>query len=119
MNKQWKHDIEAKRDLARTFLIKGGDQMADSSDETETGVVTVIESSTLLRDQADLVPPVMATKMVAFTTQLDIAEDFTLHDQQRFAFMIITGHLNGDTRFHTGTSQYSAQLIKNSNSYRS
>jgi hypothetical protein len=42
--------------------------------------------------------------MITAPTQLDIANEFTLNDQQKFAFMIITGHLNDDSQFRTGIS---------------
>ncbi len=38
----------------------------------------------------------------SFPTQKSISDEFTLNREQRAAFMIITSHLDGDTRYHTG-----------------
>jgi hypothetical protein len=104
MNKQWKHDIEAKRDLARNYLITGGDQISDTNDEINTIVVTNVDSAIQAKGQVNVIPPVTSTKMITAPTQFDIANEFTLNDQQKFAFMIITGHLNDDSQFRTGIS---------------
>jgi hypothetical protein len=45
--------------------------------------------------------PVMSVT-ATFPTQKSIADEFTLNREQRAAFMIITGHLDGDSRCRTG-----------------
>jgi hypothetical protein len=37
-----------------------------------------------------------------FPTQKTISDEFTLNKEQRAAFMIITGHLDGNSRCRTG-----------------
>ena len=102
MNKQWKHDIETKKEKARTFLITGGDQTLNSKNEVENEIMPVIESTQQLNKQTKIISSVTTTRMSVLTTQLDIVNEYTLNKEQKFAFMIITGHLNGETRFRTG-----------------
>jgi hypothetical protein len=42
------------------------------------------------------------TVMNNFPTQKSIADEFTLNKEQRAAFMIITSHLDGDSRYRSG-----------------
>jgi hypothetical protein len=104
INKQWKHDIETRRDLARNYLITGGDEAAQSDDRIGTEAVTVIETAIHRQKQTNTIPFVTATRMVALATQLDVVNEFTLNDQQKSAFMIVTGHLNSDSRYSIGLS---------------
>ena len=101
-SKQWKHDIENKRDLARNHLITGGNQMLELNNEIGSEPVAIVESSAQPKDTVNLIPTVIATRMTTITTQLAIANEFTLNTEQKFAFMIITGHLNGENRFCAG-----------------
>jgi hypothetical protein len=113
LNKKWKQDIEAKRNLARTYLITGEDQISEPDDVMDTQAVNIVESATQPKGQINAIPLVTATTMVTFPMQLDIANEFTLNDQQKSAFMIITGHLNGDSRFHAGISCSFVHMIFN------
>ena len=118
INKQWNHDIETKRDLARNYLITGGDQEAKSNGGTETEVVSVVESATKPKGQNNVVPSVTATRMVALAMQLEVANEFTLNNQQKSAFMLITGHLNGESRFRIGLSHGFVHTVSSYVCYR-
>ncbi|CAF1347582.1 unnamed protein product [Rotaria sordida] len=56
------------------------------------------------KGQANVIASVTAIKVASLTTQLAVANEFTLNDRQKLAFMIITGHLDGDSRFRIGIS---------------
>ena len=49
----------------------------------------------------DSIPPIISVKANS-CTQKSVADEFTLNREQRAAFMIITGHLDGDNRCRTG-----------------
>ncbi|CAF3948297.1 unnamed protein product [Rotaria magnacalcarata] len=83
MSKQWKEDIENRKDQARS-------------------VTSEIPTSPFKMNIA-AVPPVTTTIAISLPTKSDVIRKFTLNSQQQFAFMIITGHLDDDNQFHTGT----------------
>ncbi|CAF2061711.1 unnamed protein product [Rotaria magnacalcarata] len=47
------------------------------------------------------IPPVISVKANS-CTQKSVVDEFTLNREQRVAFMIITDHLDGDSRCRTG-----------------
>ena len=53
-----------------------------------------------LENYGSILPVVSVT--TNFPTQKSIADEFTLNRKQRAAFMIITSHLDGDSRCRTG-----------------
>jgi hypothetical protein len=105
--------MEAKRDLARNYLITGEDQMTESNNEIETGVLTIVQCTNQLKEQNDAILSVTLTRMAVVPTQLDIANKYTLNDQQKFAFMIITNHLNGDRQFDSSMSYSFIYIVFN------
>jgi hypothetical protein len=48
-----------------------------------------------------------------FPTQKSIADEFTLNKEQRAAFMIITSHLDGDSRYRSGIFSISNIINRN------
>ncbi|CAF3356291.1 unnamed protein product [Rotaria socialis] len=103
MSKQWKQDIENRKDQARSYLISGEDSLEVRNDGVQAeGVTSEIPTSPFKMNIA-AVPPVTTTIAISLPTKYDIIRKFTLNSQQQFAFMIITGHLDGDNQFHTGT----------------
>lgn len=102
MNKRWKHDIETKKEKARAFLITGGDQTLDSDNEIENEILPTVVSTQQPSKQTSVISSVTTTKMSVLTTQLDVVNEYTLNKEQKLAFMIITGHLNGESRFRAG-----------------
>jgi hypothetical protein len=103
MIKKWKQDIESRKDQARNYLITGDDILQVRDDETQVELITADIFTSPIKERITTVPPVTTTIAVSLPTKSDIIKDFTLNSQQKFAFMIITGHLNGDREFHTGT----------------
>ncbi|CAF4318295.1 unnamed protein product [Rotaria magnacalcarata] len=74
-------------------------------------VITMVNSNTykknIFENYGSILPVVSIT--TNFPTQKSIADEFTLNREQRAAFMIITSHLDGDSRCRTGDN--SGQLI--------
>ena len=54
------------------------------------------------QDHGSMLPTVSVTTQ--FPSRKSVADEFTLNREQRAAFMIITKHLDGDSRSRTGTS---------------
>ena len=89
-------------------MITGNyDKLDDTLDlyAAKDAVVTVVNPSNYnknnLENYGSILPVVSVT--TNFPTQKSIADEFTLNKEQRAAFMIITSHLDGDSRCHTGT----------------
>ena len=106
MIRRWKQDIESRREQMRNYLITGNGTLEKRDDETLVEVVTTDIPTSPLKGQIITVPPVTTTTAVSFPAKADIIKDFTLNDQQKFAFMIITTHLDQDRQFHTGMSHF-------------
>lgn len=102
MIKEWKREIEIRREKARNYLISGEDTLEIRDDETQIEVVTTEIPTSPLKMQTIVVPPVITTKTVSFPSKTDVVKKYTLNNQQKYAFMIITGHLDGDNKIHTG-----------------
>ncbi|CAF3915904.1 unnamed protein product, partial [Rotaria magnacalcarata] len=102
MSKQWKQDIENRKHQARNYLISGEDSLEVRNDNVQVeGVTSEIPTSSFKMNIA-AVPHVTTTTAILLPTKFDVIRKFTLNSQQQFAFMIITGHLDGDNHFHTG-----------------
>ena len=78
----------------------------DTADDTldlhavKDAVVTVVNPNNNFENYGSILPVVSITTNLP--TQKIIADEFTLNREQRVAFMIITSHLDGDTRCRTG-----------------
>ncbi|CAF3838489.1 unnamed protein product [Rotaria sp. Silwood1] len=103
MIKEWKRDIEARRDETRNYLISGEDTLEVRDDETQIEVVGAEIPTSPIKTKATRVLPVTATNLVLFPTKQNIVKQFTLNTQQKYAFMIITSHLDGENHAYTGT----------------
>ncbi|CAF1357094.1 unnamed protein product, partial [Adineta steineri] len=102
MMKEWKHDIEIRKDQARNFLISGEYTLEVREDNMQVEVITSEIPTSPFKAPTVVVPPVTSTIAVSFPTKLDIIKKFTLNDEQKFAFMIIASHLDGDNQVHPG-----------------
>ncbi|CAF2704672.1 unnamed protein product [Rotaria sp. Silwood2] len=102
MIKEWKRDIEARQDESRNYLISGEDTLEVRDDETQTEVVGAEIPTSPIKTKVATVPPVTATHATLFPTKQDIAKQFTLNIQQKYAFMIVTSHLDGEHYAYTG-----------------
>ena len=103
MIKEWKRDIEIRREKTRNYLISGEDNLEILEDATQIEVVTAEIPISPLKMQATIVPPVIATTTFSLPSKTDIVKQYTLNSQQRYAFMIITCHLDNDNLIYTGT----------------
>lgn len=102
MIKEWKREIEIRREKTRNYLISGEDTFEIRDDETQIEVVTAEIPTSPLKVQTSVVPPVITTTTASFPSKVDIVKKYTLNSQQKYAFMIVTGHLDGDNQVHTG-----------------
>ena len=102
MIKEWKRDIEIRKEKARNYLISDEDTLEIPDDETQIEVVTAEVPTSPLKIQTTVVPSVIATTPVPFPSKVDIIKKCTLNSQQKYAFMIVTGHLDGDSPINTG-----------------
>ncbi|CAF1531011.1 unnamed protein product, partial [Adineta steineri] len=103
MIKGWKRDIEGRRDEARNYLISGENTLEVRDDETQIVVVATEIPTSPIKTRATRVPPVTTTNAKLFPTKQDIIRQFTLSTQQKYAFMIITSHLDGENHAYTDT----------------
>ncbi|CAF4091258.1 unnamed protein product [Rotaria sp. Silwood2] len=102
MIKEWKRDIETRRDKARIFSISGEDTLEVRNDEMQIEVVTAEVPTSPYKAQTTMVPPVTATIAVSFPPKPDTIKQFTLNSQQKYAFMIVISHLDGENQLHKG-----------------
>jgi hypothetical protein len=117
MNTKWQEQLKAEKERVRRGLITGN---YDKEDDTlnlhaaRDAVITVINpnnyNSNNLENYGPILPVVSVT--TNFPTQKSIADEFTLNREQRAAFMIITSHLDGDSRCRTGTLQSDGSKLK-------
>jgi hypothetical protein len=99
--KEWKRDIENRRDKARNYLISGENTVEIRDDEVQIEAVAAEIPTSPFKAQTTAVPPVTITTAISFPTKMDIIKQFTLNSQQKYAFMIVTSHLDGENQIHT------------------
>ncbi|CAF1406925.1 unnamed protein product, partial [Rotaria magnacalcarata] len=104
MIKEWKRDIESRRDKARNYLISGENTVEIRDDEVQIEVVAAEIPTSPFKAQTTTVPSVTITTAISFPTKMDIIKQFTLNSQQKYAFMIVTSHLDGENQIHTGSA---------------
>ncbi|CAF4118484.1 unnamed protein product, partial [Rotaria magnacalcarata] len=95
MIKEWKHDIENRRDKARNYLISGENTVEIRDAEVQIEVIATEIRTSSFKAQTTAVPPVTITTAISFPTKMDIIKQFTLNSQQKYSFMIVTRHLDG------------------------
>ncbi|CAF4602628.1 unnamed protein product [Rotaria sp. Silwood2] len=114
LNKKWQEQLKTDRERVRQTFITGNYSAADDSLDLHVAndaIVTVMNpnsnNNNNLESYGSILPVVSVT--TNFPTQKSIADEFTLNREQRAAFMIITSHLDGDSRCRTGSNN--SQLI--------
>jgi PIF1-like helicase len=107
LNTTWKEQLKTEKERVRHGLITGNYDKEDGTldfDAAMDAVVTVMDlkhsGKSNLENCGSILPVVLVT--TNFPSQKTIADEFTLNREQRAAFMIITSHLDGDTRCRTG-----------------
>ncbi|CAF3674036.1 unnamed protein product, partial [Rotaria socialis] len=78
MIKEWKRDIENRRDKARNYLISGENTVEIRDDEVQIEVVAAEIPTSPFKAQTTAVPPVTITTAISFPTKMDIIKQFTL-----------------------------------------
>ena len=113
-NKKWQEQLKNERERVRRTLITGSYAAADDTldlDVPEDAIVTVRnldnDNDDNNRENDRSIPPVLSVA-TNLPTQKSIADEFTLNREQRAAFMIITSHLDGDSRYRTGNFIFNA-----------
>ncbi|CAF4434020.1 unnamed protein product [Rotaria magnacalcarata] len=79
MIKEWKRDIENRRDKARNYLISGENTVEIRDDEVQIEVVAAEIPTSPFKAQTTTVPPVTITTAISFPTKMDIIKQFTLN----------------------------------------
>ncbi|CAF4334893.1 unnamed protein product, partial [Rotaria sp. Silwood2] len=108
LNTKWQEQLKSEKERIRRSLITGNyDNDWDGTvnlDAAKCAVVTVVNSNNYnmnkLEKYGSILPVISVT--TNFPTQKNIVDEFTLNREQRAAFMIITSHLDGDSRCRTG-----------------
>ncbi|CAF3623558.1 unnamed protein product [Rotaria sp. Silwood1] len=107
LNRKWQEQLKTERQRARRTLITGNyDKTDDTLDlhAAKDAVITVMNPNNYNNNNFENYGSILPVVSVAtnFPTQKIIADEFTLNREQRAAFMIITSHLDGDSRCRTG-----------------
>ena len=107
LSKKWQEQLKTERERVRRTLITGNYDTADDTLDlhaVQDAIVTVMDptgnNNNNLENYGSILPVVSVT--TNFPTQKSIADEFTLNREQLVAFMIITSHLDGDSRCRTG-----------------
>ena len=104
--KEWKQDLDARRDQARNKLVVGEDNYEIRHDQAVVEMITTEIPTSPVKMSNNVVPPVTTTMATSLPKKSDTVKKFTLNRQQTFAFMIITGHLDGDSAVHDGRRRF-------------
>ena len=107
LNTKWQEQLKTEKERARRNLMTGNYDKRDDTldyDSVKDAVVTVVNpnynNKNNFENYGSILPVISIT--TSFPTQKSIADEFTLNTEQRAAFMIITSHLDGDSRSRTG-----------------
>ncbi|CAF1187421.1 unnamed protein product [Rotaria sordida] len=103
MIKEWKRDIDARRDETRNYLILGEDTLEVRDDETQIEIVGNEIPTSPIKTKVATVPAVTATNAILCPIKQDSVKRFTLNIEQKYAFMIVTSHLDGGHYAYIGT----------------
>jgi hypothetical protein len=104
LNKKWQRKIKEEKERRRNTCIneEDGSGLTEQNGAEEDQLVSAVGTSTLL-DNDDYgtssnfisIQPVATVSVPSGPSREQIAEQFTLNKNQKAAFMIITGHLDG------------------------
>ena len=99
--------MKIEKERIRRSLISGKDNNDDDDIldfiYVTNAVVTVVNpyDNRNNSEKNTSIPPVLVVKN-NYSTQSSIIDEFTLNKEQKAAFLIITSHLDGDSRCRTG-----------------
>jgi hypothetical protein len=107
LNTKWQEQLKTEKERAGRDLMTGNYDRKDDTldfDAAEDAVVTVVNpnynNQSNFENYGSILPVTSVT--TSFPTQKSIADEFTLNTEQRAAFLIITSHLDGDSRCRRG-----------------
>ena len=107
LNRKWQEQLKGEKERVRRSLITGNYDEEDNTinlQAAKDAIVTVLNPNSYNKNNFDNYSSILPVVSVAanFPNQTSIADEFTLNREQRAAFMIITSHLDGHSRFRTG-----------------
>lgn len=108
LNASWQEQLKIEKERARRSLITGSYEASwDGTldlDAVNCAVVTLVNPNNYntnnFENNGSILPVISVTTNLP--TQKSIVDEYTLNREQRAAFMIITSHLDGDSRYRTG-----------------
>lgn len=108
LNARWQEQLKIEKERARRSLITGSYEASwDGTldlDAVNCAVVTLVNPNNYntnnFENNGSILPVISVTTNLP--TQKSIVDEYTLNREQRAAFMIITSHLDGDSRCRTG-----------------
>ncbi|CAF4755609.1 unnamed protein product, partial [Rotaria sp. Silwood2] len=111
-NRYIEETIEAVKNVGRFNSVNNNDVMLnlDTARSAVASVVTLNNINTKTYENYGSIPPVISVKTNS-CIQKSVADEFTLNREQRAVFMIITGHLDGDSLCRTGNLYKSSRHI--------
>ncbi len=98
--------MKIEKERIRRSLISGKDNSDDdilNFDDVTHAVVTVVnpyDNQTNFEKNTSI--PLVLVVRNNYSTQSSFIDEFTLNKEQKAAFLIITSHLDGDSRCRTG-----------------
>ena len=108
LNAQWQEQLKSERERVRHNLNSGNYGKEDDTLDlhaVQNAVVTVVDSNNHTTNEfqhhGSMLPVVSVAAQLP--SQKSVADEFTLNREQRAAFMIITSHMDGDSRSRTDT----------------
>ncbi|CAF3851983.1 unnamed protein product [Rotaria sp. Silwood1] len=107
LNTKWSEQLKIEKERVRRSLItRNYDKDDDTLDlfAARDAVVTVMNPNNYSTNNFENYGSILSVLKVInnFPTQTNIINEFTLNREQRAAVMIITSHLDGDSRCRTG-----------------
>jgi hypothetical protein len=121
LNTKWQEQLKSEKERVRRSLITGSYNKTDDIldyDTIQDAVVTLINPinySINTPNDYNSILPVASITTTSYSTQKNIADEYTLNREQRAAFMIITSHLDGDKQCRTGIFMMHTCMIINQN----
>ncbi|CAF1123500.1 unnamed protein product [Rotaria sp. Silwood1] len=108
LNTKWQEQLKTEKERIRRNLITGNYDKTDGMLDlyaAKDAIITVVNPNNYHKNSFENYAPILPVASVittSYPTQKSIADEFTLNREQRAAFMIITSHLDGDRKCHTG-----------------
>ncbi|CAF2056717.1 unnamed protein product [Rotaria magnacalcarata] len=96
--------LQAIDNTDRFALLNGENTVEVRYGEAQIKAVAAEIPTSPFKAQTTAVPPATITTAISFPTKMDIIKQFTLNSQQKYTFLIVTSHLDGENQIHTGSA---------------